>query len=74
MNTRNDAAHLVQNAITKAERSKKWTSEKAGFAYATFNRKLVGGSDFTLAELARVARALDISVTDLLPDEFKASR
>ena len=74
MNTRHEAADLVQDAIERAERSKKWTSEKAGLAYATFNRKLNGGSDFTLNELARVARALDIPVTDLLPDDFKVSR
>lgn len=74
MNTRHEAAHLVQDAIDKAERSKKWTSEKAGLAYATFNRKLAGGSDFTLNELARVAKALDIPVIDLLPEDFKASR
>jgi transcriptional regulator with XRE-family HTH domain len=71
---KSEAADLVQSAIEKAERSKRWTCQKAGFSPTTFQRKLAGGSEFTLGELARIANALSIPVTDLLPDDFKVSR
>jgi hypothetical protein len=71
---KSEAADLVLSAIAKAERSKRWTCDKAGFSPSTFQRKIAGGADFTLGELARIAHALSIPVTDLLPDDFKVSR
>lgn len=54
-----------------AERSRKWTAVKAGFSYSTFERKLNRGGDFTLPEVARIAKALGCHPMDLLPDEFR---
>ena len=73
MTTKTNGAQIVIEAIVNAERSKKWTAEKAGMAYSTFTRKLNGGPEFTLGELARIAKVLGISPASLLPDEFKAA-
>jgi len=70
MTTETSAADKVAEAIEKAERSKKWTAEKAGMADVTLRRKLRGGGDFTVSELARIAHALSIHPSELLPDEF----
>lgn len=62
---------LILHQIRKAERTKKWTAERAGIPQTTFNRKLRDGADFTVGEVARIARALGISPVDLLPPEFR---
>lgn len=66
-----EAADLIICAMRTAERSKKWTAAKAGIALTTFMRKLHGGGDFTLSELARIAHALGVKPADLLPSAFK---
>lgn len=65
-----DTASLIEGAIKDAERSMKWTAERAGIANATFRRKIHGGGDFTVGEVARIAKALNIHPADLLPVEF----
>ena len=62
----------VAEAIRRAERSKKWTAEKAAISRTSFQRKLDGGSDFTVNEVIRIAAALGISPRSLLPEEFFA--
>lgn len=68
--TTTETASLVSAAMRRAERSKKWTAEKAGIPVSTFLRKVAGHGDFTVGELARIARALDIEPASLLPEEF----
>ena len=63
-------ATLVAEAIASAERSRKWTAEKSGIAVSTLRRKLAGGADFTIGEVERIARALNLHPADLLPSEF----
>ena len=46
-------------------------ADRAGIANATFRRKLRGGGDFTVSEVARIAQALGIHPADLLPTEFR---
>lgn len=64
------SAPLIQAAINRAERSQKWTADKAGIAITTFRRKMNGGGDFTCSEIARVAKALSVHPADLLPAVF----
>lgn len=62
---------LIVDAMKRADRSKKWTAERAGIANATFLRKLRGDTEFTVSEVARVARALGVRPVTLLPAEFR---
>lgn len=70
METKSPTARQVEKAMTKAERTKKWTAEKAGFSVSTMNRKLNGGGDFTVDEVYRIAVALGCHPSELLPEEF----
>ena len=63
-------AQRIEDAMLSAERSKRWTAEKSGIALTTFYRKLSGGADFTIPEVARIARALGVHPASLLPPEF----
>lgn len=71
MATTQTAAERINEAIRTAERSKKWTAEKSGIPLSTFLRKTRGFGDFTVSEIARVARALGIHPAELLPTEFR---
>lgn len=66
-----ETATAIVQAIEDAERSKKWTAEKAGIPITTFLRKCRGFGDFTVGEVARVAKALDRRPSDLLPQSFR---
>lgn len=54
-------------ALAHGRRSKRWLSEVTGIPYSTLRRKLQGGADLTVLDLARVARALDVAPASLLP-------
>jgi hypothetical protein len=58
-------------ALRRLERSKKWCAIQAGMSESTFLRKLNGIGDFTLPELARIARTLDVKPGALLPAEYE---
>lgn len=62
----------IESAMTAEDRTKKWTAEKSGIPYTTFLRKLAGYGEFTIGEIARIARALSIDPASLLPAEFGA--
>lgn len=68
--THTTTAAMISAAMQTVDRSAKWTAERSGFSYATFMRKLNGGGDFTVSEVARIARALSIHPADLLPSMF----
>lgn len=70
MTTKQEIAHNIQKAIDEAERSKKWTAEKAGIALSTFHRKMNGGAEFTIEELMRIADVLNTRPVNLLPAVF----
>lgn len=59
--------------MREADRTQKWTADRAGISETTFRRKLRGGADFTVSEVARIARALGIHPAALLPEEFRAA-
>lgn len=67
------AADMISAAMKTADRSMKWTADRAGIAVPTFRRKLNGGGDFTVSELARIARALGVHPADLLPEQFRVA-
>lgn len=69
----NSTADQIVEAIRVAERPYTWVADKAGFSPATLRRKLHGGSDFTVSEVARIARALNVKPSSLLPEEFRDS-
>ena len=69
MNTKT-TAELIEQARKNAERSQKWTAEKAGMSATTFKRKINGGADFTISEALRVANALSVPPYTLLPQAF----
>ena len=71
MNTDPQAAYRVRAAIDAAERSMKWTAEKAGIPVPTLRRKLGTGGDFTVSEIGRSARALGVHPLALLPDAYQ---
>lgn len=71
MNTTTETAYLVAKAIEAAERSQKWTADKAGMSPATLRRKVNGGADFTVGELERIAKALGVAPRTLLPPAFR---
>lgn len=64
------AAEAVKAAYRNAERTQRWVAKKSGIAEGTFNRRMNGGGDFTVSELARIAKALNIHPSELLPSEF----
>ena len=70
MDTTQTVAALVKEAMKAAERTPTWVARKAGIALTTFVRKLEGGADFTVGELRRIAMALQVSASSLLPDDF----
>lgn len=64
------SADLIAAAILTAERSQKWVADKSGIPATTLRRKMRGGADFTVGEVARIARTLDVHPADLLPEAF----
>lgn len=64
----------AQKVAAAIEKNKKHTLSsvalQAGIARNTLNRKINGGGDFGVYELARIAIALEIDPDELLPREF----
>jgi hypothetical protein len=63
-------SHRIVTRLARIDRSKKWCAISSGMSESTFLRKLNGIGDWTLPELARIARALDVKPADLLPTEY----
>ena len=68
-----EIATRILAEIARAERSKAQVARLTGIPEATFRRKLAGHGDFTVPELARVARALNVEPASLLPTGITAS-
>lgn len=60
-------AQTIRDAIEAAGLSKRQVALRSGIAPTTLDRKLSGQTDFTLTELHRLAKALGVSVSSLLP-------
>lgn len=71
VNMEHEVSDHIKNAMGTAGRSHRWTAEAAGIAYATFHRKL-GNGGWLVSEIARIAKALNVSPASLLPVAFVA--
>lgn len=60
-------ASTVVSVLRREKRSKRWLAQATGIAYSTLRRKLQAQSDLTVNDLARIARALEVSPASLLP-------
>lgn len=60
-------ARLVQEAMDAAGMNMERLAEEAGIPRVTLRRRLKEGASFSIAELDRVADALDIDLIDLIP-------
>ncbi len=64
-----DVAGEVLAMMARRRLSQVEVSKRAKIAPSTLSRKLLGGSDFTVAELYRLADVLDVPAAELLPSE-----
>lgn len=73
MNTQT-VRQMVASAVTfelgRADRSKRWLSEKTGIPYSTLDRRLKGQKDFTFTDLANIANVLGVSPSVFTPSVF----
>ena len=65
-----ETADKVAAAITRSPHSKSSVAQAAGIPYTSFTRKINGHTDFTVPELARVAKVLGVPPSSLLPAAF----
>jgi predicted transcriptional regulator len=65
-----EVAEKVAAAITRADRTKLSVANAAGIPPSTFTRKINGHADFSVPELARIASAIGIAPSALLPTSF----
>lgn len=69
MNT-NETAQLVTSEIEKSGTPVAEVARESGIARVTLIRKMNGGSEFGVYELVRIAAAIGIDPSGLLPQEF----
>ncbi|MGP9528622.1 helix-turn-helix domain-containing protein [Glutamicibacter sp. AOP5-A2-18] len=71
----NETANKVAEAIENSKNATVYSvAKQTGIPRTSLNRKLVGGTDFTVYEIARIAMALGVDPNDLLPSEFKSKQ
>jgi len=58
---------LIGSAMEASELSARELAERTGIPFATMARKLVGGSDFSFAELYEIARVVQVPPSLLVP-------
>lgn len=68
----NETAQKVAKAIERHGDKPTRVALKSGIARNTFMRKLNGGSEFGVYELVRIAAALGVHPTELLPTPYGA--
>ena len=72
-NNPDTVAGRINAAMRTADRSIKGTAEAAGIPLTTYRRKLAGHTDFTVAELGKIADALNVAPSTLLPAAFASA-
>lgn len=63
-----EIADRITNAIIVKNLNVKAISDETGISYPTLRRSLKGGRSFTIAELERIANAINIPTSALLPE------
>lgn len=72
-NISQEVSRNIAALLTQKNRSKKSVAEEAGIPITTLGRKLNGGGDFTIAEIARIADALAVNPLRIFPRSFVAT-
>jgi hypothetical protein len=70
MDINKEVADKVRQAMDNKKQSILNTATSSAIAYSTFHRKLEGGGSFTMSELGRLADALDVHPSELMPASF----
>ncbi|WP_144627574.1 helix-turn-helix domain-containing protein [Arthrobacter woluwensis] len=65
-------ADKVAASILRSDRSQSSIAAEIGMAKTTFNRKVKGSTEWTVSELLRIAKAIGVSPSELVPTEFFA--
>lgn len=60
-------ALTVAYEIVRAARTTEWLAERIGMPVPELRKKLAMQLDFTVADLAEIAHALDITASQLVP-------
>lgn len=63
-------ASAVTFELARADRSKRWLSDKTGIPYSTLDRKMKARGEFTFTDLANIAAALGVSPSAFTPSVF----
>ena len=61
-----EVGRVISNALDSAGISTRQLSAYSGIANTTLNRKLAGGSSFTINELNRIASVVQMTASDIL--------
>lgn len=70
MDINKEVAHNVRQAMDNKDESILNTAKLSAIAYSTFHRKLEGGGSFTMSEIGRIADALEVHPSTLMPQSF----
>jgi len=73
MDTPTQLHERVNQTISQSDLNRSKLSELSGIPRATLIRKLQGHSDFTVRELGSIAKALNLTIADLIPAEILES-
>lgn len=67
-----EVASAVTFELSRADRTKRWLSDRTGIPYSTLDRKIKGHVEFTFTELWMIAEALGVAPAALTPKAFRA--
>jgi transcriptional regulator with XRE-family HTH domain len=67
-----EIAERITNALIVKGVSVHRLSDESGISYPTLRRSLKGGRSLTFAEFTKIARALNLQPSSLLPDTLAA--
>lgn len=70
--TRHPAVQAIQSLLDEREISKSELARQLGWGRMQVVRRLSGDAELSVAELQEIARALEVPVSQLLPDEVAA--
>ncbi|QDZ15815.1 helix-turn-helix domain-containing protein [Humibacter ginsenosidimutans] len=65
-----ELADKVAACILRSGRTKTSVADAAGIPHTTFNRKIKGHTEFTFAELLRIAAVLNVAPSTFTPYAF----
>ena len=60
----------INETISRHGYTRNQISQLAGIPYTTLTRKLEGHADFTIRELGKIAKTLDLTIGEIIPTEI----